>query len=153
MLRVPAAPGSRDAALSTPLPAATNPILTLVVYFAIITWLLVVVASLIRARAWTPSGLLLAFGNRDHLADPGAFAGRAERTARNSFDNLVFFAILGLAATASNRTGSQVVLGAQVFFWARMVYIPVYYIGIPYVRTASWAVSIAGLAMMAAALL
>ena len=130
-----------------------NPILTLVVYFAIITWLLVVVASLIRARAWTPSGLLLAFGNRDHLADPGGFAGRAERTARNSFDNLVFFAILGLAATASNRTGSQVVLGAQVFFWARMVYIPVYYIGIPYVRTATWAVSIVGLAMMAAALL
>ncbi len=130
-----------------------NPILTLVVYLAIITWLLVVAASLIRARAWTPAGLLAAFGNREHLAEPTAFAGRAERTARNTFDNLMFFSIIALVASASNRTGSQVVLGAQVFFWARMAYIPIYYIGIPYVRTATWAVSIAGLAMMVAALL
>jgi hypothetical protein len=36
-----------------------------------------------------------------------------------------------------------------VFFWARVVYLPVYLIGITYVRSAVWGVGIFGLALMA----
>jgi uncharacterized MAPEG superfamily protein len=35
-----------------------------------------------------------------------------------------------------------------VFFWARVVYLPVYWAGITYLRSLVWAIGIAGLAMM-----
>lgn len=121
---------------------------SLVVCMAVLTWLTVVVASLIRARAWTPRGLMLAFGNRDNLPPASPLAGRAERAAANTFENLLFFAVLGLAAQAAGATGERVLLGAEIFLWARVVYLPVYVIGVPFLRTGVWAVSIVGLAMM-----
>jgi uncharacterized MAPEG superfamily protein len=39
-------------------------------------------------------------------------------------------------------------MGAQIFFWARVLYLPVYCAGVTYLRTAIWVVSIVGLAMM-----
>lgn len=129
-----------------------NPLLTLVASMALITWLLIVLASLIRAQAWTLEGLGVAFGNREHQAEPTAFAGRAERTARNTLENLVLFTTLALTAQAAGLTDGRVLLGAQWFFWARMVYIPLYYAGIPYLRTAAWMASIAGLGTMLSAL-
>jgi uncharacterized MAPEG superfamily protein len=39
-------------------------------------------------------------------------------------------------------------MGAQIYFWARLIYVPVYAAGIPVVRTLIWAVSIAGLVMV-----
>lgn len=130
-----------------------NPLLTLVVDMAIVTWILVVLASLIRARAWTPAGLQAAFGNRADLGEPTAFAGRAERTARNALENLVLFAAIALTAQAAGLQEGRVLLGAQLFFWARMVYIPLYYAGIPYLRTGAWVASIVGLGTMLSAML
>lgn len=125
-------------------------LLSLVVCMAALTWLLLLVASLIRAQAWTPQGLLLAFGNRDNLPPPSPLAGRAERAARNTLENFVLFAALALVAQAAGATSPRVVLGGQVFLWARLVYIPVYLAGITFVRTAAWAVSIVGLGLMLA---
>jgi uncharacterized MAPEG superfamily protein len=36
-------------------------------------------------------------------------------------------------------------LGAQLFFWGRLAYAPVYIIGIPWLRTGLWGVSFVGL--------
>lgn len=127
-------------------------LLSLVVYMAALTWLLLLAASLIRVRGWTMAGTLLALGNREHLPESTPWAGRAERTARNTLENFVLFAALALVAHASGVQSPRVLLGAEFFFWSRLVYVPVYYIGIPYLRTAVWAVGIAGLAMMASAL-
>ena len=115
---------------------------------ALLTWATVLVSALIRARAWTPRGLLLAFGNRDNLPEATPLASRLERAAANTFENLVFFAVLALAAQAAGATNERVLLGAQIFLWARVVYLPVYVAGIPFVRTGVWTVSIVGLAMM-----
>ena len=123
-------------------------LLSLVVCMTVLTWLTVLVASLIRAKAWTPQGLMLAFGNRDNLPPATPLAGRAERAAANTLENLVFFAVLALAAQAAGATNERVLLGAQVFLWARVAYLPVYVAGIPFVRTGLWAVSIVGLALM-----
>jgi uncharacterized MAPEG superfamily protein len=43
-------------------------------------------------------------------------------------------------------------LGAEVFFWSRVLYLPVYYAGIAYLRTLVWLASVIGLAMMISAL-
>ena len=128
-------------------------LLSLVICMTLLTWLAVLLASLIRAKAWTPKGLMLALGNRDSLPEPTPLAGRAQRAAANTFENLVFFAALALVAQAAGATNERVLLGAQVFLWARLVYLPVYVVGIPFVRTGVWTVSIAGLGLMVAGML
>ena len=127
-------------------------LLSLVVYMAAVTWLLLLAASLIRAKGWTLEGTKIAMGNRDQLPEATPFAGRAERTARNTLENFALFAALALVAHVAGVQTPRVLLGAELFFWSRLAYIAVYYIGIPYLRTAVWAVGIAGLAMMASAL-
>jgi uncharacterized MAPEG superfamily protein len=126
--------------------------LTLVIYMAVVTWLTLLAASLIRAKGWTLPGMMIAFGNRDRLPEATAFAGRAERTARNTAENFMLFAAIALVAHAAGATSPNVALGAQIFFWSRLLFIPVYYAGIVYLRTAVWLVSVIGLAMMVCAL-
>ena len=120
---------------------------------AILTLAMVLVASLLRARAWTPEGMALAFGNRENLPRATPLAGRAERAARNMVDNLVLFAVVMLAAHISGVLGPRVALGAQIFFWARLLYFPIYLVGVSYARTAVWAVSIIGLGIILSALM
>lgn len=130
-----------------------NGLLILIVFMAVVTWLTLLAASLIRVRGWTPAGMRVAMGNRDKLPDATAFAGRADRTAHNTLENFILFTALALTAHVAGINDPRVLLGAQVFFWARLAFIPVYYIGIPYVRTGVWLVSIAGLAMMVLSML
>lgn len=129
-----------------------SPLLSMVVCMACITWLLLLVASLIRAKGWTPAGLKLAMGNRDHMPEASALAGRADRTAKNTLESFVIFAALALAAQASGLQSPRILLGAQVFFWARLAFIVIYYLGIPYLRTVVWTIGSLGLAMMAFAM-
>lgn len=127
-------------------------VLTLVIYMGIVTWLALLAASLIRAKAWTWQGTLLAFGNRDNLPEATPFAGRADRTARNTAENFMLFAALALVAHVSGVQSPRIAQGAEVFFWARLAFIPAYYAGIIYLRTALWAVGIVGMGMMVSAL-
>src|ERR1700739_2509504 len=107
-----------------------NNALIIVAYMAIVTWLMLIVASLMRARAWTLPGLMLALGNREKMPDASPLAARADRAARNSLENLVLFTALVLAAHAVGTNDPRVELGAQIFFIARLVYIPIYLAGI-----------------------
>jgi len=130
-----------------------NNALTVVAYMAIVTWLMLIVASLMRARAWTLPGLMLALGNRENMPNASPLAARADRAARNTLENFVLFAAIVLAAHATGTNNPQVELGAQIFFIARLAYIPIYLAGIPYLRTADYVVSLAGLAMIVKAII
>jgi uncharacterized MAPEG superfamily protein len=130
-----------------------NNTLTIVAYMAIVTWMMLIVASLMRARAWTLPGLMLALGNREKMPDASPLAARADRAARNTLENFVLFAVIVLAAHATGTNDPRVELGAQIFFIARLVYIPIYLAGIPYLRTADYVVSLAGLAMIVKAII
>ena len=113
-----------------------------------INWVLIVAASLIKAKAWKPSGLIAAMGNRETEQDCSGFAARTDRTAKNMLENMVLFTALALVATVGGVTDPHVELGARIFFWARLVYIPIYMIGIPVARTAVWAISVIGMVMI-----
>ena len=63
-------------------------------------------------------------------------------------ENLVLFAALVLIAVVTNKTNSTTLLGAQLFFWARLAYALVYLAGIPWLRTAVWAVSVIGMILI-----
>ena len=88
-------------------------------------------------------------GPRDGVPGPlGGAAGRAERAFRNFLETFAFFAAAVLAVVAAGRTDAWTALGVQVYLWARLVYVPLYLAGIPYLRSLAWAVSIGGIVLV-----
>jgi uncharacterized MAPEG superfamily protein len=68
-------------------------------------------------------------------------------------EGIVLFIALFAAVHVANKVDAQSQLGANLFFWGRLVYWPVYLAGIVYLRTLVWFVSVAGLALMTIAAL
>ncbi|MFW8695871.1 MAPEG family protein, partial [Mesorhizobium japonicum] len=57
-----------------------------------------------------------------------------------------------LIAHVAGAHGVLTAWGTALYFWARVVYVPLYALGVPYVRSLVWLVSLAGLVMVIAAL-
>ena len=98
-------------------------------------------------------GLSLLAGNRESMPELTGFAGRAKRAHLNMTENLVLFAALVLVATAANKLNAMTALGATIFFWSRLVYAVVYLLGITWLRTAVWFVSVIGMGIIASQLI
>jgi uncharacterized MAPEG superfamily protein len=90
-------------------------------------------------------GLPAVAGNRENLAPAAGWAGRAQRAHRNMLESLVLFAILVLVAHVADKSNATTTFGAELFFWARLAYVPIYVIGIPWLRTVAWVISVYGL--------
>jgi uncharacterized MAPEG superfamily protein len=110
----------------------------------VLTLVMLLVASGFCAKVWEPGGAQVAFGNREGMPPALGLAGRADRAAKNQMEAMVLFLALVLAAHVAGKA-SQAAYGASIFFWARVVYWPVYAAGIIYLRTLIWFVSIFGL--------
>lgn len=94
-------------------------------------------------------GLAWNAGPRDEVQPPlTGVAGRLDRALRNFAETFPFFAVGVLMLALLQRSTAESALGAQLYFWARAAYVPVYAAGIPYLRTVVWAVSVAGLLMV-----
>ena len=119
---------------------------------ALVTWVMLMVAAMLRHRGWTLRGFLVVLGNRDGVAESAAIVGRADRAARNMLENLLLFTALTVAVHLSEKAGPQTRLGDTLFFWSRLAYFPIYLAGIPYLRTAVWLVGVIGMAMLLAAI-
>jgi uncharacterized MAPEG superfamily protein len=95
-----------------------------------------------QGRAWNIS-------SRDGTPPPvSALTGRLKRAFNNFRETFAFFAVAVLAITFLEKTSAASAWGAQIYFWARLVYVPVYAAGIIGVRTAIWTVSMVGLVMV-----
>jgi uncharacterized MAPEG superfamily protein len=75
-------------------------------------------------------------------------AQRLERAFRNFIETYGFFAVAVLLLFATGKANAQSAMGAQLYFWARVAYVPAYAIGAPYLRTLVWAAALAGLVMV-----
>jgi uncharacterized MAPEG superfamily protein len=117
------------------------------VWSGILTFLMLVLGLLFRTQAWSPSGMMIAFNNREGVVAPLGVGGRADRAANNQIEAMAMFLALVLAASIAGKA-PQAAFGATVFFWARVVYWPVYLAGIPVLRTLVWLVSIVGLILI-----
>ena len=123
--------------------------LTLLIWSVALTVVQVLVAF---AGATLESGLPDMAGSREKLPPAGSFAGRAQRASQNMLESLVLFAALVLVTELTNRNNTSTELGAEVFFGARVVYAAIAVIGLPWLRTAIWCVSIAALLLILAQL-
>ena len=98
-------------------------------------------------------GLPWAAGPRDGEAKLlTGVAGRLSRASSNFLETFPFFVTVVLAGFALQRHDAMTALGAQLYFWARLAYVPLYATGIPYLRTLAWTVSIVGIVLLLAAL-
>lgn len=81
---------------------------------------------------------------------------RAERLKRaqdNLFETLPLFLGAVLIAHVAGKESEITALGAQIYFWARVAYVPLYAWGVRHLRSLAWLVSIVGLGMIAQAIL
>ncbi len=78
--------------------------------------------------------------------------GRLERAQANLYETLPLFIGAVLIAHVAGRDGTLTGWGAALYFWARVAYVPLYALGVPYIRSLVWVVSLAGLLMVLAAL-
>ncbi len=93
-------------------------------------------------------------GARDAEMPPlKPLAGRLARAQANFFETFPLFAAVLLAAVAAERLGWKTELGAHLYVWGRLVYLPLYAAGIPKIRTLVWLTSLAGLVLVLWALL
>ncbi len=122
-----------------------KPELTLLVWAVALAFLQVVVVA---HGATMQVGLPMLAGNRDNMPAMQGWVGRAQRAHHNLIENLVLFAVLVLVAVVAGKTNAMTLLGAQIFFWARLAYALVYYAGIPWLRTGIWGVSVAGMVLV-----
>lgn len=93
-------------------------------------------------------GLLHAGSQRDNERPPNKWAARGDRALRNFLETYGLFIALAVATVLSGRSNGLTQLGTQLWFWARVAYLPAYFIDIPFARSAVWTVSLVGLVML-----
>jgi len=93
-------------------------------------------------------------GARDEAMPPLApVAGRLER-ARNNFQETFPIAIVALIGVVlAGRTSATTALGGWIWLGARAIYLPLYWAGVPKIRTLVFLVSVVGLALVLSPLL
>ncbi|GGP28003.1 MAPEG family protein [Silvimonas amylolytica] len=97
-------------------------------------------------------GVMWTAGPRDEGQPQYGLAGRLARAQRNYMETWPFFAVAVLLAHVMARESAQTALGCQLYFWSRVIYLPLYAFGVRWVRSLAWVVSMLGLVMILGAL-
>ena len=88
-------------------------------------------------------------GARDaELPAPQPIVGRMARAQANFYETFPLFAAAALIVSVAHLNNRATAIGALIWIGARIVYLPLYALGIPYVRTLAWIVSLIGIAMV-----
>ena len=120
-------------------------ILFCAVALGVIQLVLLILANVATRMGW-------AIGPRDTPGGSlGKIGGRIERTWHNFLETFPLFAVAVLIDHALGKSTHFSALGAQLYIWARLIYVPVYVAGIPVLRTVVWGVSFAGIILVLSA--
>lgn len=93
-------------------------------------------------------------GPRDEvMPPPEQITGRMERAQANLYETLPLFIAAVLIAHVSGTQGPLTLWGAALYFWARVVFVPLYAFGVTGLRSLAFVVSLAGLGLILAAVL
>ena len=117
--------------------------LALITAFTGILWLPYVLDRIIVR------GLMDAVGYPDNPKPQSPWAQRLMKAHVNAVENLVVFATLILLAHALSIPSAAIATAAVVYFWARVVHAVSYTLGVPWVRTLSFAAGFCAQAVVA----
>ena len=107
-------------------------------------------ASLVAKK---PNGIAWSVGERDEPRPVIGVAARLERAQRNLMETLPFFVAAILLVHVAGRETWLSALGAHLYFWGRLAYVPAYAAGVPWVRSVLWNVATLGIVLVLASLL
>ncbi len=123
-----------------------SPETTMLLWATVLGLVQLVIATMAATR---DQGLPYNLSARDLPAPPvSVMSGRLLRAFKNFKETFVLFAAAIILVTLMGRQDGSSAMGAQLYFWARLVYVPVYASGIIVLRTIIWAISIVGLVMV-----
>ena len=83
-------------------------------------------------------------GARDGIVETSVFVGRARRANQNMVEALLLFVPLVLVAAHLDRLNEMTQLGAGLFLGGRIAYAPLYWFGVPWLRTLAWLAAVIG---------
>ena len=110
--------------------------LSILALYGLLVILILVVQALFGAAQL---GLPYLATARDEGRELSGMGARVERSLNNSIVALALFAPAVLILTTTSATTANSLLAAQIFLIARVIYAPLYWFGIPWLRTEAWA--------------
>ena len=91
-------------------------------------------------------------GARDEDLRPAGVAGRLARAQANFMETYAFFAVLVVLGHVLGATGAFSRWGAALYLGGRILFLPFYAAGVPWLRTFSWNLATLGLVLVGAQL-
>ncbi|MCM2973403.1 MAPEG family protein [Larsenimonas suaedae] len=113
--------------------------------------LILAVVQILLPAMWRnrETGVEYNAGPRDKEGPPmGKVTGRLFRAQRNLFETLPLFIAAVLIVHITHQEGAMTLWGCWLYLLARIVYVPLYALGIPWVRSLVYMVSMFGLLLL-----
>ncbi len=93
-------------------------------------------------------GVQYAATSRDNEPPPNELTARSQKALRNLIETYPAFLALSVANLIAGQPDAVVTWGAAIYLLARIVYLPLYVLGVLYVRSLVWTVAAIGLVVM-----
>jgi uncharacterized MAPEG superfamily protein len=121
-------------------------LLTVLAWGCVLALVHIIAAAQVKTRQY---GTKWNMGARDEaLPPPVPLVGRLERAQANFFETFPIMIAAVLIVLAAGLSGKWLAIGAWLWLGGRAAYLPLYALGVPYVRTLAWLISILGLVMV-----
>jgi uncharacterized MAPEG superfamily protein len=125
--------------------------LTLLAWTLVLALVQIGLAATLRNQE---TGTAYNMSSRDTPAPPPRpVTARLQRAQANLFETLPLFAAAVIVAHLAHVSGTLTVWGSWLYLIGRVVYLPLYALGVPVVRSLVWGASLAGLVMILVAIL
>ena len=82
------------------------------------------------------------------LPEPNPVSGRLIRAQANFEETFPIAIVALLGVVVAGKTSQWTALGGWIWLGARVVYLPLYWAGIPVIRTIVWTIALIGIAMV-----
>ena len=116
-----------------------------------VVWTTVILVTLIGFQGGlvpVNQGLAWGLGNRDEACEKTALQTRTARTVANHIEGMSVFVPLALVVAISDLSSTLTVWGAGLYLVGRVLVAPLYLVGVPYLRSLAWGVSLFGILLI-----
>jgi len=125
--------------------------MTILAWVLVLTLVQVILPAMLRNRE---TGVRHNAGPRDEPGPPvGVVTGRMQRAQQNLMETLPVFIAAVLIVHLAGKAGTLSHVGAALYLIARIIYVPLYAFGVPYVRSYCWLAGMAGIVLLLVAML